>query len=688
MAKIRIFHLAKELEVTSGEIIQFLAKEGVKIKSHMSGVESEVAEKVSAHFQPPAKKAVPDKVKPKETKKPESPAKPKRVKKSKQAKKVEKHKAVKEKKTKKTTPRTSGIQLSEGVTAKELSEKSGLKIKDIMKALMERNVLVTINQPLNTDMAVELAQSFGLEAEIVSFETEADIFEEEAAGEEQPVERAPVVTIMGHVDHGKTSLLDAIRESNIIAKESGGITQHLGAYKITVDGRNIVFLDTPGHEAFTLMRSRGAMITDIVVLVVAADDGVKPQTIEAINHAKAANVQIIAAVNKVDKPNADATKVKKDLADRGLMPEEWGGDTIHVEVSAKAKTGIRELLEMILLLADMMELKANPVRMGRGVVLDAKIDRGRGAVATVLIQDGSVKIGSPFVANKVFGKVRSMVDDLGHRLQSCGPSMPIEISGFQGHTRAGDKFQVFKSERKAREVAQFRNLRARRAELAETSRMTLDHLFDRIQEGEVKELLFIIKADVDGSVEVLQDSLTKLGDEKVKIRIIHSGIGTINETDVLLASASNAIIIGFHVKVDRKAAVLAEEEKIDIRTYDIIYNVNEEVQRAIKGLAEPTFKEVVTGKGEIRQVFKTSKSGIIAGSYMLEGRVSRNSRVRLLRGESQVFEGKISSLRRFKDDVQEVRSGFEFGIALEGHSDYREGDIFEIYKLEKVEESP
>ena len=678
MPKIRIFHLAKELEIASNEVLDFLKDQGASVKSHMSGVEEALAEKVRNHFRPPSTPVAA------KEEKPAAPPKPIKAKQKKLAVKKEKMKELKTRKKKVDTPRKGTIQLSEGVTMKELSEKSGLRLKDIMKALMERGVFTTINQPLNPEIATDVAQSFGLEAEIISFEEEVEIFEEEDhAGE--LVERGPVVTIMGHVDHGKTSLLDAIRESNIIAKESGGITQHLGAYRIMKDGRSIVFLDTPGHEAFTLMRSRGALITDIVVLVVAADDGVKPQTIEAINHARAANVQIIVAINKIDKPNADAMQVKKDLSDKDLMPEEWGGDTVHVEVSAKQRTGLNELLEMILLVADLMELKANPNRQARGIVLDSKIDRGRGPVAVVLIQNGTLKIGATFVANKIFGKVRTLVDDKGNRLNSAGPSTPVEISGFQGITRAGDKFQVFNDERKARQIASFRNLKARKAELVQTSKLTLDQLYAQIQEGAVKELPFIIKADVDGSAEVLEDSLARLGQGEVKIKIIHSGVGAVNETDVLLAVASNAIIIGFNVRVEKKAAVLAEEEKVDIRKYNIIYNVNEEVQRAISGLKEPVYQEVVLGKVEVRQIFKTSKAGVVAGSYVLEGKVIRNAKVRVFRGEEKLFEGKIGSLRRFKDDVQEVKAGFEFGLSLEGFSEIQEGDILEVFQLERVD---
>ena len=499
--------------------------------------------------------------------------------------------------------------------------------------------------------------------------------------------RAPVVTVMGHVDHGKTSLLDAIREARVAEREAGGITQHIGAYHVTINNRNIVFLDTPGHEAFTLMRARGAKVTDIVVLVVAADDGVMPQTREAIDHAKAANVPIVVAINKIDKANASPERVKRELTELDLMPEEWGGKTVTVEVSARQKTNIDLLLEMILLSSDILELKANPKKNASGTVLEAKLDKGRGPVATILVQDGTLNVGDTFIAGPIVGRVRALIDDRGRPVKSAGPSMPVEVLGLTGLPQPGDAFQTLADAAKARQIATFRQEQAKtRALGAKGGRLTLESLQAQIAEGGMKELPIIIKADVQGSAEVLADTLAKLTDEKVKIRIIHAGVGAVNESDVLLASASNAIIIAFNVRPDRNAEDIAARERVDIRQHSVIYNVTDEMKKAMTGLLDPTFKEVRLGIAEVRDIFKVPKFGTIAGCMVTEGRITRSgdTQARLLRDNVVVYEGKIGSLRRFKDDASEVKAGFECGIGFDKFNDLKVGDVIEVFAMERV----
>jgi translation initiation factor IF-2 len=577
------------------------------------------------------------------------------------------------------------ITLSEGVTVKELAEKTGIKSKDIIRKLIEHGTLVTINQPLNKDLAEWVAKEFNFQPEIVSYEDEAIWEDLESSGEEgEMVSRDPVVTIMGHVDHGKTSLLDAIRESNIIATEHGGITQKLGAYSVAIKGRRIVFLDTPGHEAFTMMRARGAEVTDIVVLVVAADDGVKPQTIEAIHHAKAANVAIIVAINKIDKPEANPDRVKKQLSEHEILVEEWGGKVVSVEVSAKQQKNLDLLLEMILLVTDMLELKANAHRIATGTVLEARLDKAKGPLATVLVQNGSLKVGQPFIAGSVYGKVRAMIDDKGNHIKEAGPSTPLEVMGLAGLPKASDRFQVVSEEWKARQIGSFRQSKLREETLLRSSRLTLEHLHQQIKEGTVKELPLILKADVQGSVEVLSKSLQDLETEKVKIRIIHSAPGAITESDVLLATASNAIIIGFNVRPERGASELADKESVDIRLHTVIYNVTNEIRNAMVGLLDPTFKEAYLGRAEVKETFKIPKIGLIAGCTVIDGKVARNAEVRLLRDNIIIYEGKISSLKRFKEDVSEVKNGFECGIGIENFNDIKIGDVLETYRMEKV----
>jgi translation initiation factor IF-2 len=489
---------------------------------------------------------------------------------------------------------------------------------------------------------------------------------------------------MGHVDHGKTSLLDAVRETEVAAGEAGGITQHIGAYHVRYKDRGVTFIDTPGHEAFTMMRARGAKATDIVVLVVAADDGVMPQTIEAINHAREAKVPLVVAINKVDKPGANLDRVKKQLSDQGLLVEDWGGDIVAVPVSAKQKTGISEMLDMILLVADIGEFKADPTVAGSGTVLDARLDRSRGPVATILVQRGTLRIGDPFIAGAVHGKVRAMFDDLGHRVVQAGPSIPVEVLGLEGVPRAGDPFQVLEAEWKVRQIGAFRQQRLRHEAMAKASRLTLAHLFEQINEGQVKELPLVVKGDVQGSVEALEKALTDLPSDRVKIKIVHSGSGAITETDVNLASASNAIIVGYNVRPERSAQDLADKEKVDIRLHSVIYDITNEIRSAMVGLLEPESKEVYLGRAEVRQLFKVPKVGIIAGCHVADGRITRTADIRLLRDNVVVHRGKLASLRRFKDDASEVKAGYECGIGLAGFNDLKTGDIIEAFKVEKV----
>jgi translation initiation factor IF-2 len=583
-------------------------------------------------------------------------------------------------------PVTRSITLAEGMTVKDLADKLDLRVKDVLAKLLMKRLMLTINSALDTETATMIAREFGADVQMQSFEEELLQADEGESRAEDVVLRAPVVTVMGHVDHGKTSLLDAIRETRVAEREAGGITQHIGAYHVTINKRNIVFLDTPGHAAFTLMRARGAKVTDIVVLVVAADDGVMPQTKEAIDHAKAANVPIVVAINKIDKPNAQPERVKRELTELGLMPEEWGGQTVTVEVSARQKKNIDGLLEMILLVSDIGELKANPKRSASGTVLEAKLDKGRGPVATVLVQDGTLSVGDTFIAGPIVGRVRALIDDRGKPTKSAGPSTPVEVLGLGGLPQPGDVFQVADAA-KARHIATFREEQAKTRSLgAKGSRLTLESLQAQIAEGGMKELPIIIKADVQGSAEVLADTLAKLSDEKVKIRIIHAGVGAVNESDVLLASASNAIIIAFNVRPDRNAEDIAARERVEIRAHSVIYNVTDEMKKAMTGLLEPTFKEVRIGVAAVRETFKVPKFGTIAGCMVTEGRITRagDSQARLLRDNVVIYEGKIGSLRRFKDDVSEVKAGFECGIGFEKYNDLKVGDVIEVFAMERV----
>ncbi len=577
------------------------------------------------------------------------------------------------------------IKIDEAITVASLAKQMGMKASEVIKKLLLLGLQANINQALDFDTAALVASDFEYEIEKTAFE-EDEVLQIKEDRAEELVPRPPVVTVMGHVDHGKTSLLDAIRDTKVIEGEAGGITQHIGAYHVKLSKGDIVFLDTPGHEAFTSMRARGAKVTDTVILVVAADDGVMQQTVEAINHAKAAEVPIIVAINKIDKPNANVERVKRELSEQGLVPEEWGGNTTMVEISAKKRIGIEELLEMVLLQAELLELKANPNKMTRGRVIEAKLDKGRGPVATVLIQEGTLRAGDIYVCGIYSGRVRNMFDGRGQRIDAALPSIPVEVVGFPGVPNAGDDFIVLADEKQARAVAEHRLLKFREKELSRSSKITLENLFNQIQEGEVKELKLIVKTDVHGSLEAIVDSLVKLSTSEVKVNIIHSGTGAVTETDVMLASASNAIVIGFNVRSDTKVQELAEQESVDIRYYDVIYQLLDDIRSAIVGMLKPIYKENVIGRAEVRQTFHVPKMGMIAGCSVLEGRVERNARTRVLRDNVIVYDGKINSLRRFKDDVKEVKAGFECGIGIENFNDVKERDILEAYEIQEIKQ--
>ncbi|OQW97289.1 MAG: translation initiation factor IF-2 [Desulfobacteraceae bacterium A6] len=575
------------------------------------------------------------------------------------------------------------VKIDDAIILSELAKRMGIKSNDMIKTLMGLGVLTTVNQTIDFDTAVLVAAEFNYEVEKASFE-ESTFIKAEKDDPSTLIGRPPVVTIMGHVDHGKTSLLDVIRKTRITEIEAGGITQHIGAYNVSTDKGQIVFLDTPGHEAFTAMRARGAKVTDIVVLVVAADDGVKPQTVEAFNHAKAAGVPIIVAINKIDKPEADPDRVKRELADMGLAPEDWGGNTPFLQVSAKQNLGINDLLEMILLQAEVLELKANPNKLAVGHVVEANLDSGRGPIATVLISEGTLHTGESVVCGIHYGKVRALLNDRGMKVNEAGPSIPVAVIGLSGVPMAGDELISLADEKDAKQVSAYRVQKQRAKELAKTSRVSLENLFDRIQEGQVKNLTLIIKADVNGSIEAIRDSLNKLSNNEVKIDIIHSGTGTITESDIALAAVSNAIIIGFNVRPSSKVQAIANEEAVNIRYYNIIYNVIKDIKDSIVGLMASTFKERLLGRAQVREVFHVPKIGAIAGSYVTDGKIERGRQIRLIRDGIVCFEGKNSSLRRFKDDVKEVQNGFECGIGIENYNDIKMGDIVEFYYMEEI----
>jgi translation initiation factor IF-2 len=591
-----------------------------------------------------------------------------------------------QRKTEITVPRASKrvIRISEVITVGDLAREMGIKAGDVIKKLMSLGMMASINQVLDVDTATLVAADFEYQVENVAFDAESVLEVEHVEEESMLVPRPPVVTIMGHVDHGKTSLLDAIRSTNVTAQEHGGITQHIGAYHVQVDGRSVTFLDTPGHEAFTAMRARGAKVTDIVVLVVAADDGVMPQTIEAINHARAAEVPIIVAVNKIDKPDADLERVKRGLSEHGLVSEDWGGDTVFAPVSAKTQEGIPHLLEMLLLQADILELQANPDKLSRGTIVEAKLGRGRRPLPTVLVQEGTLRVGDAFVCGVFHGKVRAMINDLGQKVEIAPPSSPVEILGLQGVPQAGDSFIAVADESKARQVAEHRHTKQRETELVKSSKVSLEELYDQIKTGDVKELRVVVKADVQGSVEALTDALTRMSTAEVKLRVLHGSVGGITESDILLAAASNAIVIGFNVRPESKGQALAAQEGVDVRLYTVIYEAVADVRAAMEGMLEPTFREQTQGRVDIRQIFNIQGVGTIAGCYVTEGKIQRGNLVRILRDHVVVHEGKLASLKRFKDDVREVSAGYECGLSIEGFHDIKQGDVVEAYERTAV----
>lgn len=701
MSKLRVYELAKQLNVSSKDVIELLKEFNFNVKNHMSIVEDEALKLANEYFDDKKEDSNAKAVE--ESDDIESrfeeivplhkiAAKDEKVKKgsNKQSKpkKAKKETAKDKEQAHEDNEKHDVISIGDGITVKELSEKIGKQASEIIKKLIMMGIMATINHELDFNTAEKIAEQYNIRVEKEEAKNfEETIIDDTPDKEEDLKPRPPVVTIMGHVDHGKTSLLDVIRKSHVTQTEAGGITQHIGAYTVNIKGNKITFFDTPGHEAFTSMRARGAQATDIAVLVVAADDGVMPQTIEAINHSKAANVPIIVAINKIDRPNANPDRVKQELAEYGLVAEDWGGDTICVPVSAKTKEGIDNLLEMILLVAEMAELKANPNRLAKGVVIESKLDKGRGPVATVLIKNGTLNIGDHMVAGVTYGKVRAMFDDKGKSVKSAGPSIPVEVLGFNEVPDAGDIMNVVKDEKGAKQIAEKRIEASRDKMFNDAHRVTLENLFSQIEEGEVKELNIIVKGDVQGSVEALQQSLERLSNENVKVKVIHGGVGAITEYDVMLASASNAVIIGFNVRPDTKSRMLAEKEKVDIKTYRIIYEVLDDIEAAMKGMLEPEYKEVVKGRAEVRAIFKVSSIGTIAGCYVTEGKINRANDIRVIRNGIVINEGKLASLKRFKDDVKEVSEGYECGLNIEKFNDIKEGDIIESFEMVQVERS-
>mgnify|MGYP001401762205 CR=1 FL=1 len=733
MTKMRVHEYAKKVNRSSKEVIEELKKLNINVTNHMSTLNGDAVAKLDAVFnknvEAPVKKnegqhkpKQPQNHNHKEAKKHEHAPKQTDDQEQEEAhvafEKIKRNKAAKEdvvqqhsknKGSQKKKPGIHGgkrrqpkqqqpqqpvqkelpekITFYESLTVAELAKKLNREPSEIIKKLFMLGVMATINQSLDKDAIELVCADYGVEVEeeVRIDKTDLNVYFEEEDPEEALVERPPVVTIMGHVDHGKTTTLDAIRHTRVTEAEAGGITQHIGAYQVDINGKKITFLDTPGHEAFTTMRARGAQITDIVVIVVAADDGVMPQTVEAINHAKAANVPIIVAVNKIDKPTANPDRVMQELTEYGLVPEDWGGDTIFVPISALKGEGIDQLLEMILLVAEVSELKANPNRRAIGTVIEARLDKGRGSVATLLVQNGTLRVGDPIVVGNTFGRVRAMVNDLGRRVKEATPATPVEITGLHEVPQAGDRFVVFEDEKTAREIGEARAQMALQASRAQKSRITLDNLFEQMSQGDIKELNLIIKADVQGSVEALASSFMKIDVEGVKVKIIHTGVGAITESDISLAAASNAIVIGFNVRPDVNAKRAAEQEGVEIRLHRIIYKAIEEIEAAMKGMLDPEYEEKIIGQAEVRQTIKISKVGTIAGSYVTDGKVTRDAGVRVIRNGIVIYEGELASLKRFKDDVKEVVKGFECGMQIKNFNDIKEGDIIEAFVMEEIE---
>ncbi|BAC13554.1 translation initiation factor IF-2 [Oceanobacillus iheyensis HTE831] len=690
MSKIRIYEYAKQNNLASKDVINFLKTENVEVSNHMSAISDEVVKKLDNKF-----KAKPENAKKGQNQKQsnnqqqnrqkqnqKNQSKPNKNKKQKGPKKNQQQ----ERPAAKPAETPGKITYHGTLTVQDLAGKLNKEPAELIKKLMFLGVMATKNQDIDDD-AIELIcgeYDVEVEKEIILEDTDLDKYIEEDA-EENLQERPAVVTIMGHVDHGKTTLLDSIRHTKVTAGEAGGITQHIGAYQVENDGKKITFLDTPGHAAFTSMRSRGAQVTDIAILVVAADDGVMPQTVEAINHAKAAEVPIIVAVNKMDKEGANPDRVMQELTEHQLIPEDWGGNTIFVNLSAIKNEGIDDLLEMILLVSEVEELKANPNAKAFGSVIDAQLDKGRGSVATLLVQNGTLHVGDPLVVGSTFGKVRAMVNDLGNRVTEVGPSTPVEITGLHGVPQAGDQFLVFKDEKKARQIGEAREQKQIDENRGTQSTVSLDDLFEQIKQGEMKELNIIVKADVQGSVEALAASLQKIEVEGVNVKIIHTGVGAITESDIILASASKAIVIGFNVRPDVNAKNAAESEKVDLRLHRVIYNAIEEIESAMKGLLDPEYQEKVIGQAEVREIFKVSRIGTIAGSYVTDGKITRDAGVRLIRDGVVLYEGELQALKRFKDDVKEVQTNYECGITISNFNDIKEGDTIEAFVMEEIE---
>ena len=682
MKKVRIYEYAKEVGKQSKDLITVLKDANIEVSNHMSMLTEEGLAKLDSIFKKQEQATQNEQSSSNEGKK----NKKKKVKKEKVKKSQKQQPAIIEAPSEETISEDT-ILVKDGMTVGELSEVLNVGSTELIKKLfMELKIMANINQSLTLEQIELIAMDYGkeIQEEVEINKEDLDLYFEVEDAEKDLKERAPIVTIMGHVDHGKTTLLDTIRNSRVTAGEAGGITQHIGAYQVRAKDKKITFLDTPGHAAFTTMRARGAKITDVTILVVAADDGVMPQTIEAINHAKAAEVPIIVAVNKMDKPQANPDRVMNELVEYGLISEEWGGDTIFVPISALKGEGIDELLENILLVTEMQELKANPNRLALGTVIEAKLDKGRGAVATLLVQNGSLNVGDPLVVGNTFGRVRAMINDRSKNIQTAKPSTPVEITGLQDVPNAGDRFVVFGDEKTARQIGEKRQQQYIETTRQASSAVSLDTLFEQMKQGEMKDLNIIIKADVQGSVEALAMSLAKIDVEGVNVRIIHTGVGAINESDITLAVASNAVVIGFNVRPDNNAKQMAQTEQVDIRLHSIIYKVIEEIEAAVTGLLDPEFVEKVIGLAEVRQVYKVSKIGTIAGAYVTEGKVSRDGKVRVIRDSVVIYEGEIDTLRRFKDDVKEVQSGYECGMTVENFNDIKEGDVFEVYIMEEV----
>ena len=677
MSKIRVYELAKELKISSKELIELLMSEfSVDVKNHMSVIEDEDAELIKELIgEAGGTSSIVEEYEEIVSEEVNNQAKKKKKKKS-----EEKEGVIGE-------GGSGVVEIGETITVKELSEKLGKPTADVIKTLIFTGVMAGINQEIDFATAEKVCEKYECLVAKKEEKEELEEIEEDLVEdlEENLVKRPPIVTVMGHVDHGKTSLLDAIRKTNVTSSEAGGITQHIGAYTVDLNGEKITFLDTPGHEAFTAMRARGAQVTDVVILVVAADDGIMPQTKEAIDHCKAANVPMIVAINKIDRPGANIDRVKQELTEHELVVEDWGGDTICVPVSAKMGENIGQLLEMVLLTAEMGELKADPNRKAKGTVIEAQLDKGRGAVATLLIQNGSLNVGDAILVGSTYGRIRAMFDDKGKSIKKAGPSIPVEILGLSEVPAAGDRFIVVKDEKTARNMAETRKQKLKDESFHSANRVSLEDLYNQIQEGTVKELGIIVKADVQGSVQAIKQSLEKLSTEDVKVRVIHGGVGAITETDVTLAAASNALLIGFNVRPDSNATALADREKVDVKTYRIIYDAIEDVKSAMIGMLEPDYKEVVNGKAEVRQVYKISNVGTIAGCYVLDGKIIRNSEIRVIRDGIVIFESTLASLKRFKDDAKEVNSGYECGLSVEKFNDLKEGDIIESFTMQAIE---